>query len=155
ADPDARDADGRTPLLDAAAGGHADAFDRIAAHADVHALDGEGRGALHLACLSGPGGAALASRLLELGVDAARPDASGKRAVDHAAAAGRWAVVAVLDPAHPLPASVLGGDSEGPVDRAPLDVLREQLDDGRFEGLEPLVQLVTPAELGGLLLSGD
>ncbi|MBJ6985069.1 ankyrin repeat domain-containing protein [Luteimonas sp. MC1750] len=155
ADPDARDSTGRTPLLDAAGGGHAAALDRLAAHADVQAVDGDGRNALHLASLCGSGGAALATRLLELGVDAGQPDASGKRAVDHAAAAGRWAVVAVLDPEHPLPTSVLGGDSDGPVDRPPLDVLREQLADGRHEGLEPLVQLVSPAELGGLLLDGD
>ena len=155
ADADARDAVGRTPLLDAAAGGHAAALDLLAGRADVHAVDAEGRNALHLACLCGSGSAALATRLLELEVDAQLADEGGKRPVEHAASGGRWAMVAVLDPAHPLPASVLGGDSEAPVDRAPLEVLREQLAEGRFEELEPLAQLVSPAELGGLLLDGE
>ncbi|HEY4530011.1 MAG TPA: ankyrin repeat domain-containing protein, partial [Luteimonas sp.] len=155
ADVDARDAAGRTPLLEAASGGHIAAFDLLAGQADVHVVDGEGRNALHLACLGDSGHAALATRLLELGVDAQVADGAGKRPVDYAAAGGRWAMVAVLDPSHPLPASVLGGDSDGPVDRAPLEVLREQLADGRFEDLEPLVQLVTPAELGSLLMDGE
>ncbi|MGY0612710.1 ankyrin repeat domain-containing protein [Luteimonas sp. A501] len=155
ADADARDRHGRSPLHEAAVGGHAAALDLLADRADLHAVDGEGRNALHLACLGGTGTAALASRLLELGVDAGLVDGTGKRPVDHAAAGGRWAMVAALDPEHPLPASVLGDDSELPADRAPLEVLREQLGEGRFEGLEPLAQLVSPAELGGLLVDGD
>ncbi|WP_133000281.1 ankyrin repeat domain-containing protein [Luteimonas arsenica] len=155
ADADARDDGGRTPLLEAAFGGHLAAVDLLAERADLHAVDGEGRNALHLACLCETGSAALAARLLALGIDAAVADGEGKRPVDHAATGGRWAMVAALDPAHPLPASVLGGDSELPPDRPPLEVLREQLGEGRFDGLEPLAQLVTPAELGGLLLHGD
>ncbi|WP_132985837.1 ankyrin repeat domain-containing protein [Luteimonas terricola] len=155
ADADARDADGRSPLHEAAFGGHLAALELLADRADAHALDGEGRNALHLACLCASGSAPLSARLLELGVDAGLADAAGKRPVDHAAAGGRWAMVALLDPAHPLPAGVLGGDSDVPADRPPLDVLREQLGEGRFEGLEPLAQLVSPAELGGLLLAGD
>jgi ankyrin repeat protein len=154
ADADARDAGGRTPLLDAAFGGHVASLDVLAGRADVHAIDGQGRNALHLACLCESGTAALAARLLELGVDAGLADADGKRPVDHAASGGRWAMVAALDPSHPLPASVIGGDSEQPIDRPPLEVLREQLNEGRFDGLETLAQLVTPAELGGLLVDG-
>lgn len=155
ADADARDRHGRSPLHEVAVGGHTAALDLLAGRADLHAVDGEGRNALHLACLGGRGTAALASRLLELGVDAGLADATGKRPVDHAAAGGRWAMVAALDPEHPLPASVRGDDSELPADRAPLEVLREQLGEGRFEGLEPLAQLLSPAELGGLLVDGD
>src|SRR5690606_19927062 len=155
ADADARDASGRTPLLEAAFGGHLAVLELLAGRADVHAVDAEGRNALHLASLCESGSAALAARLLELGVDAGQADAQGKRPVDHAAVGGRWAVVAALDPAHPLPASVLGGDSEAPVDRPPLEVLREQLAEGRFEGLEPLAQLVSPEGLGGLLQHAD
>ena len=156
ADVNARDGESRSPLLEAARGGHLSALDLlVAAQADVHAVDGGDRNALHLACQGETGSAALAARLLELGVDAGAVDAEHRRPVDHAASGGRWAMVAALDPAHPLPASVLGGDAEQPVDRPPLEVLREQLADGRFEGLEPLAQLVTPAELGGLLLDGD
>ncbi|MEN1960511.1 ankyrin repeat domain-containing protein [Luteimonas sp. MJ246] len=155
ADADARDGQGRSPLHEAALGGHAAALDLLVDRADLHAVDAEGHNALHLACLGETGSAALAARLLELGVDAGLADGAGKRPVDHAAAGGRWAMVAALDPAHPLPASVLGDDSELPADRAPLDVLRAQLQDARFEGLEALAQLVSPSELGGLLLDGD
>ena len=155
ADADARDARGRTPLLEAAAGGHPAVLDLLADRADAHAIDGEGRNALHLACLGDDGTAPLAARLLALGVAADRVDASGKRPVEYAAAGGRWAMVAALDPAHPLPASVLGSEGEPPSDRPPLEVLREQLEEGRFDGLDQLARLVTPAELGGLLFPGE
>jgi ankyrin repeat protein len=46
------------------------------------------------------------ARLLELGASPATPTADGKRAVDFAAAAGRWSVVKLLDPEYALPASV-------------------------------------------------
>ena len=75
ADADARDRHGRSPLHEAAVGGHTAALDLLAGRADLHAVDGEGRNALHLACLGGRGTAALASRLLELGVDAGLADA--------------------------------------------------------------------------------
>ncbi len=155
ADADARDAAGRTPLHEAAFGGHLAAVDLLAARADVHATDADGRSALHLACMGPSGSADLVARLLGLGVASDAVDAEGKRPVEHAAAGGRWAAVAALDPAHPLPASVIGGESEVANDRPPLDVLREQLADDRFEGLEAMAKLVTPAELGGLLLDGD
>ena len=155
ADADARDAKGRSPLHEAASGGHLDAVERLVEHVDVLALDADGRNALHLAGMGASASAALVARLLELGVDADLADSEGRRPVDHAASAGRWALVAALDPAHPLPASVLGGDSEQPADRPPLEVLREQLGEARYDDLEPLLQLVSAAELGGLLLDGD
>ncbi len=156
---DARDAQARTPLLDSARGGGIAAFERLlAARADVHAIDANGRSALHLACLAEPASPTLVKRLMELGVATSALDADGKRAIDHAAAAGRWALVAALDPAHPLPASVFGDDPDdpgAPVDRAPLAVLRGQLREARYDQLEPLLQLVTAAELGELLVDAD
>src|SRR5690606_12871538 len=85
ADADARDAGGRSPLHEAASGGHLAALDLLVEQADVHAVDGEGRNALHLLGLGDSGSAALAARLLELGVDASLADGEGKRPVDHAA----------------------------------------------------------------------
>ncbi len=154
ADVQARDAHGMTPLLAAARGGRVSAFDALlAAASDVAAKDEEGRSALVHAVQADVPSLALVQRIRELGVDAGTADASGKRAVDYAAEAGRWALVSALDPAYALPSSVLpeGGD-EAPEDRAPLELLREGLREGRYDGLERLASLLSPAELSGLLL---
>jgi len=106
ADLNVRDADGLSPLLDAVSGGHLAAIDPLlAAGADLNATDARGRGALALACLSASAALPLVQRLLELGVAADAVDADGKRALDHAAAAGHWALVTLLDPDYP-PASL-------------------------------------------------
>ena len=155
ADAGARDGEGRTPLLDAARGGRLAAFEALVERSDAMARDEDGRNAVMLACLAETPSLALLRRLLELGVDAQGVDREGRRAIDHAAAAGRWALVSALDPAYPLPSSVTDGDDHAPTDRAPLAVLREQLREDRFEQLDALAQLVTPAELGGLLVDDD
>jgi len=157
-----RDAAGRTPWLDAAAQAHAGVLERLLAHRpDVNAVDGEGNNALLLACRAEQVGATLVRWLLELGVarDAAATD--GRRAIDHAAAAGRWSIVALLDPDYPLPVAVsdapANGESDGAAtpsplsDRAPLELLREALAFGNIDGMRSMAQLCTPAELGGLL----
>ncbi|GAB3310397.1 ankyrin repeat domain-containing protein [Luteimonas notoginsengisoli] len=157
ADVNACDGAGRTPLLEAARGGHQGALETLVAdRADAGALDGEGRDALLLASRAEQASSALVRRLLELGADAARTDADGKRAIDHAAAAGRWSLVAALDPDYPLPSTVAAdtGDTPPP-DRAPLALLRDALHEGRFEGHARLLSLLSPRELGGLLLDGD
>jgi len=152
ADPHARDAHGRTPMLDAARGGRLAAFEALAPKSDLAAIDNDGRNAVTLACLAETASPALLRRLLELGVAADLADSDGKRAIDHAAAAGRWALVSMLDPKYPLPASVADGAGElPPPDRAPLALLRDGLREERHEGLDTLAKLVTPAELGGLL----
>ncbi|MEO5565959.1 MAG: ankyrin repeat domain-containing protein, partial [Luteimonas sp.] len=107
ADPQARDSKGRTPLLAAARGARAAAIDALAAaSADISAIDEQGRGALALACLADAPQPALVQRLLDLGADPEKIDRDGRRALDHAVQAGRWSLVAVLDPAYPLPAAV-------------------------------------------------
>src|SRR3546814_11023259 len=74
----------------------------------------------------------------------------------HAAAAGRWSLVAVLDPDYPLPSTVAADDGDTPLpDRAPLALLRDALREGRFDGHERLLSLLSPRELGGLLLDDD
>ncbi len=157
-----RDAAGRTPWLDAAAHAHAGVLERLLAHQpDVNAADGEGNNALMLACRAERVSAALVRRLLDLGIAADVAGSDGRRAIDHAAAAGRWSIVALLDPDYPLPAAVsdasAGGEGEGSAtpsplsDRTPLDLLREALAFGNIDGMRAMAQLCTPAELGGLL----
>ena len=157
ADVNARDAAGRTPLLEAARGGHLATLEAlVGARADAGAVDGEGRDALLLASRAELVSSALVRRLLELGADPGRGDADGKRAIDHAAAAGRWSLVAVLDPDYPLPSTVAAdaGDTPPP-DRAPLALLRDALREDRFDGHERLLSLLSPRELGSLLLDDE
>jgi uncharacterized protein len=157
ADVRARDVHGMTPLLSAARGGRVSAFDAlVAAGADVALRDNDERSALVHAAQAEVPSLALLQRIRDLGVDAALADRDGKRAVDYAAAAGRWALVAALDPGYALPASVQpeSGDAV-PEDRAPLELLREGLRDARYDGLERVAALVSPAELGALLREPD
>ncbi len=110
ADPDLADHRGTTALMAAA---------RSGAVAVIHALgkrkpnadsvDSSDRSALIIACQSRHASEESVRALLSLGADRARTGADGKRALDHAAAAGRWHIVALLDAAYPLPSSLGGG----------------------------------------------
>lgn len=159
ADADARDLEGRSPFLEAARGGHLEMLERLLAHlpragADAAAaVDSRGRNALVLACMAESPAPALVQRLLDLGVDAEQRDADGKRAIDRAAEAGRWSLVAALDRAYPLPSALSeDGDDDAPLpDRAPTVLLRDGLRDGRAEELGGLAQLLSASERGALL----
>ncbi|HST45915.1 MAG TPA: ankyrin repeat domain-containing protein [Luteimonas sp.] len=156
ADVQARDAALRTPLLEAARGARAAAFEVLAPLSDLAARDREGRNAIALACLADSPTPELLDRMLELGVVADAADADGRRPIEHAAAAGRWSLVRALDPAYPLPGNVADADGGLPAsDLPPLVLLAAQLRDGRFDGLEPLLPLLSPAELGALLIDDD
>ena len=94
-------------------------------------MDAEGRNALMLACTGESVPPPLVRRLLELGVDPRPADQQGRRAVDLAAEAGRWAIVSALDPR--LRAAVRRSATTRNErtamrrrrDRAPLDLLRD------------------------------
>lgn len=171
---EARDADGRTPWLEAALHGRIGVLEQLHARGpDIGAVDGEGRNALLLACQSEHVALPLVRRLLELGVDPAQTDHAGRHAVDMAAVAGRWRIVAELDPDYPLPSAVAeavalpepdapaeasDNSAEGaatgvsqPPDRAPIELLREGLQGAQREGLAALARLCSARELGGLL----
>lgn len=163
ADASARDEEGRTPFLEAARGGHLALLEKLLEHlprggADAAAaIDARGRNALVLACMAESPSPELVQRLLDLGVDAEQRDLEGKRAIDRAAEAGRWSLVAALDRAYPLPAA-LGDDLEedAPLpDRAPTVLLRDGLRDGRAEELGGLAQLLSARERGALLHDED
>ncbi|WP_282296197.1 ankyrin repeat domain-containing protein [Stenotrophomonas sp. PS02289] len=160
---EARDALSRTPWLEAARAGRAEVIEHLLPHKpDLHALDVEGRNAVLLACMAEGASPLLVRRLLELGIAADVTDPQGRRAVDIAAAAGRWAIVSLLDRSYPLPAAVSDGLGAGSAeagvqdapllpDRPPLDLLREALGFGNFDGMTALAQLCNANELGGLL----
>ena len=153
ADPHGCDGEGRTPLLDSARAGELPVLEALlAAQANVRACDGVGANALHLACAGETPSAALVKRLLALGVDPQATDAEGRSAIDIATAAGRWTLVALLDPARALPVA-MERDEDGAVpDRPPLLLLRERLLEGLdVKVLAPLAGLLGPAEYGGLL----
>ncbi|MDR2872098.1 MAG: ankyrin repeat domain-containing protein [Xanthomonadaceae bacterium] len=144
ASPNARDAVGDTPWLTAARTGAIGVLECLLPYApDVLAVDGKGRNALMQACLGDSVTPELIRCLFELGVDPGQPDRSGKRAVELAAEAGHWAIVAMLDPQYPLPA-VVADVAMAPLSsdaRPPLVLLREGLQTGRFDGLEALLPL--------------
>ena len=96
---EARDALGRTPWLEAARAGRAAVVEHLLPHKpDLVAVDGEGRNAVQLAVMAEDVSPLLIKRLVELGIAADATDPVGRRAVDYAAEAGRWAIVALLDP---------------------------------------------------------
>ncbi|MFT4249443.1 MAG: ankyrin repeat domain-containing protein [Pseudomonas sp.] len=159
---EARDTLARTPFLDAARNARGAVLEALLTRkADFTAVDADGRNAVLLACGAEQVSPALVQRLLELGLPADQPDHAGRRAVDLAAGAGRWAIVSLLDPAYPLPTAVAdaGGDAEPahgtparPLpDRPPLVLLREGLQLGQRDGLAALARLCDPLEMGGLL----
>ncbi|EIM02434.1 ankyrin repeat-containing protein, partial [Rhodanobacter denitrificans] len=84
------------------------------------------RDALTLACQSPRAHADTVRALLALGAEPKAAGGDGRSALDHAAGAGRWDLVALLDPDTPLPASlsqdVLGEGSDTPAHL--LDALR-------------------------------
>ncbi|BCT92302.1 hypothetical protein LYSHEL_13260 [Lysobacter helvus] len=149
ADVQAQDIDGRTPWLEAARGGHLEVLEHLLLHRPqlAHA-DHDGRDALILSATADGATPALVQRLLELGLDPMRRDNEGKRAADHAAAAGRWSLVSALDPAYPLPAAVADGGAATAIDRAPVTLMRDALREGRFGDLHTVAGLLSPRELG-------
>lgn len=106
---DLADDRGTTALMEAARSGVVAAIDAIGRRKpELERIDGSGRTALMIACQSRQSNEDAVRALLSLGADRASVGADGKRALDHAASAGRWHIVALLDPDYPLP-STLGG----------------------------------------------
>lgn len=107
ANPNLADRHGTTALMEASRAGATGIVQLLAdAHADPMPRDSHGRDALTLACQSSRAQAAIVRALLALGAQPREPGADGRSALDHAAAAGRWDFVALLDPDTPLPSSL-------------------------------------------------
>jgi len=107
ADINLADQHGSTALMEAARAGACGIVQRLAeAQPDARARDQYGRDALTLACQSPHAHGETVRALLALGAEPKTPGSDGRSALDHAAAAGRWDLVALLDPDTPLPASL-------------------------------------------------
>lgn len=150
------DAEGRTPLLDAARAGTSGVLDvLLAAGADPNAVDAHGAGALHHACLADVTAADLIQRLLALGLDPAHPDGAGHSPLSLAQEAGRWRLVALLDPhttSSQIPLAPETPTPEPEPELPPLPLLRTALlEDAPATTLEPLLARLAPGDLNLLL----
>jgi ankyrin repeat protein len=101
------DEHGCTALMEAARAGACGIVQLLAeAQPDARRRDEHGRDALTLACQSPRADAETVRALLALGAEPKVPGGDGRSALDHATAAGRWDLVALLDPETPLPANL-------------------------------------------------
>ncbi|MDQ6647444.1 MAG: ankyrin repeat domain-containing protein, partial [Pseudomonadota bacterium] len=101
------DHNGSTALMEAARSGAVGIVHLLAeSKPDVRLRDHHGRDALTLACQSPHARAETVQALLALGAEPKTVGSDGRSALDHAATAGRWDLVALLDPDTPLPASL-------------------------------------------------
>ncbi len=114
-DIDATDGNGTSALMEAARSGAAGVIQVLAgAGADVGQRDKHGRDALMLACQSPRTQGDIVNALLALGADPRAVGNDGRSALDHAAATGRWDLVALMDPHTPLPANLDAGAEPEP-----------------------------------------
>lgn len=121
------DQHGTSALMEAARGGAVaiiHALGKRKANADL--IDATGRTALMIACNSRLSSEDTVRALMALGADRNIAGGDGKRALDYAAASGRWHIVALLDPGYPLPSSLAVAPSTNEVASAThlLDALR-------------------------------
>jgi ankyrin repeat protein len=124
---DIADSRGTTALMEAARSGAVASIHALGKRkADADRVDAGGRTALMIACQSRHAGEDAVRALLALGAERSRVGADGKRALEHAAAAGRWHIVALLDPAYPVPSNLAGELPAAPSAHADhlLDALR-------------------------------
>ncbi len=149
----ARDLEGATALMHAARAGSESVLPRLAkARPDPALVDVDGRNALAIACASDDAEPSLVRALIGMGVDPQQASNDGRRALDHALAAGRWRLVAELDPKHPLPESVAEDLAAGPHERSTADLLRDALAARRFDRALPLLKLGDETVLATALL---
>lgn len=101
------DRNGANALMEAARSGAVEIIEALGERkADPDRTDALGRTALMIACGTRAGNEETVRALLAIGADRSIVAADGRRAVDCAAASGRWPIVSLLDPAFPLPSSM-------------------------------------------------
>lgn len=146
ADVNARDAHGVTPLMEAARAGANRVLARLLFRKpDPSATDAHGRTALHLACASKQANLDTVKALLAIGIERNAAARDGRRAIDIAAAAGRWDLVAAIDPDAERPASIETTETEAaPAHAAREPLLLEALRGGHVHVADGLLALEPP-----------
>ena len=130
---DLADAHGATALMEAARSGAPTVLGVLAAHRPAPDLvDAIGRSALVIASQSTQASEEIVCRLLALGASRELTSADGRRAVDFAAAGGRWNIVALLDPQYPRPANLAAAKTTDPAGTTQADSPAHLLDALRF-----------------------
>ncbi|HET6604741.1 MAG TPA: ankyrin repeat domain-containing protein [Xanthomonadaceae bacterium] len=139
---DACDGHGVTALMEAARSG-ANAVLRalLVAAPDPDRRDHTGRTVLIIACQSAKADEETLRLLLDAGADPQLRCRDGLRAIDHAVAAGRWTLVAAIDPEFPMPASVCAGEGERLPDLPPAQLLHAALMECRTDRAERALAL--------------
>lgn len=113
ADVNLADERGATALMEAARAGAYQLLDILAhAGADLDGIDSSGRSALIIASQSVRASEETVACLIALGASTNVVLDDGRRAVDFAAAAGRWNIVALLDSDYPRPATLAAASVE-------------------------------------------
>ncbi len=125
---DVADVHGTTALMEAARADAPGVLDiLIPLRPPPDAIDHAGRSALTIAAQSLRSGEETVRRLLAFGISRQLAAKDGRRAVDFAAAAGRWNIVALIDPDYPRPSNLQGASAAPTAMDSPehlLDALR-------------------------------
>ena len=133
----ASDRNGTTALMEAARADAREVIEELALHKPaVDLVDHAGRSALMIASQSKRASEDTVRALLGLGAARSLAVADGRRAVDFAAAAGRWNIVALLDPNYPRPATVSDAQEHAPCAADSLEHLRDALRFGNWNVVE-------------------
>ncbi len=157
---DARDAHGVSALMEAARAGSNRVLQRLVFSKPEPAyLDHAGRSALVIASQSRQANKDTIQLLMTMGADPSQVTPDGRKAVDFAVAAGRWPMVAVIDPGYPLPlahedANDTGGLSVEQNASDPAQLRQQAARQGRSALLKGLFfgEALKPSEIGDLYL---
>jgi uncharacterized protein len=158
ADRNARNELQNTPLLEVAIQGSIETLTRLMqAKPDMHAVDLEGRNALHLACENNATPDFI-KLLIQSGIAIDIADTQGRRAIDIAMAKENWPVVAVLDPQREVPSSLTDNlFEEHQLQPSPRQLIREALQHDADADVSNYLQGCDAASLSSMLLefAGD
>jgi ankyrin repeat protein len=129
----ASDKHGTTALMEAARADAGEVIEELALHKPaLDLVDHAGRSALMIASQSKRASEDTVRALLALGAARSLAVADGRRAVDFAAAGGRWNIVALLDPDYPRPATISDAPDNAPCAPDSPEHLRDALRFGNW-----------------------